>query len=181
MFGPPSPRQQLPSETGVNKPPSGMVSSQRYTNASSLHHHYYTIITSSLLHHHYIIIITSSLHHHIQAPTDVYGLLLPNKSDSSANKTKPHPPESRDDHMTSDDITAMTSDPSITRRERGRERRRNRESVIVGTDDGGHDVKVWFIDVCVCVCVCDCGTSAGEVRVQRWEVRCRDAGRRESV
>ena len=72
----------------------------------------------------------------------MYGLLLPNKSDSSANKTKPHPPESRDDHMTSDDITAMTSDPSITRRDRGRERRRNRQSVIVGTDDGGRDVKV---------------------------------------
>ena len=82
----------------------------------------------------------------------MYGLLLPNKSDSSANKTKPHPPESRDDHMTSDDITAMTSDPSITRRDRGRERRRNRQSVIVGTDDDGHDVKVHHL-VCVRVIV----------------------------
>ena len=42
----------------------------------------------------------------------MYGLLLPKQCNSpAAKKKKPHPPKSCDDHVTTDDITTMTSDP----------------------------------------------------------------------
>ena len=60
---------------------------------------YYAIITSSLI--------------LFQTQTNVYGLLLPSKSDSSSYESKPHPQRSRDDHVTTDDITTVTSEPTV--------------------------------------------------------------------
>lgn len=60
---------------------------------------YYAIITSSLI--------------IFQARTNVYGLLLPSKSDSSSSESKPYPQRSRDDHVTTDDITTVTSEPTV--------------------------------------------------------------------
>ena len=60
----------------------------------------------------YDVIITSSLII-FQAQTNVYGLLLPSKSDSSSSESKPHPQKSRDDHVTTDDITTVTSEPTV--------------------------------------------------------------------
>ena len=91
----------------------------------------------------------------------MYGLLLPSKSDSNspaAKKKKPHPQISRDAHVTNDDITTMTSEPSssgnaiqVQLRERksprgGRreEGRRNRQSVVVETEmkENGSEIQV---------------------------------------
>ena len=45
----------------------------------------------------------------------MYGLLLPNQCESpAAKRKKPHPPKSHDSHKTTDDITAIPSDPGST-------------------------------------------------------------------
>ena len=93
----------------------------------------------------------------------MYGLLLPNQCDSpTAKRKKPHPSKSRDDHMTTSDVTTINPDPGVgisersgqgrkgERRPEKRERRRsdggtrNRQSVVVGGDvtEGDTEVQV---------------------------------------
>ena len=106
LFGPPSPRQQLPAETDSIKSSSNKV--------CYLHFVYYDFPHVSII---------SSLHHSNQAvvcvymyiQTDVYGLLLPNKCDSpAAKKRKPHRSMSHESHKTAGDIITVTSDPGAT-------------------------------------------------------------------
>ena len=88
LFGPSLPRQLLPQET----------------KSSGKKVCYITIPWQ---------LFNSSLH--VQVHTDVYGLLLPDQYHSpTAKKKNTHPPKSHDNHMTTSDVTVITSDPSGT-------------------------------------------------------------------
>ncbi|CAI8028308.1 Protein FAM13A [Geodia barretti] len=104
-----------------------------------------------------------------KAQTDVYGLLLPSKSDSNSpalKNRKPRPQKSRDAHVTADDITTIPNSsttgvneatalasvqlrrhesPSDERRGRREGGRRNRQSVVVETDmtESGAEIQVF--------------------------------------